>query len=220
MMDEADYTRLRQRMVEYQLKARGIHSPNVLETFLQVRRHVFVPEEYRSRSYEDGPLPIGFEQTISQPYIVAYMTDLLKPDKSMRVLEIGTGSGYQAAILSCLCKEVYSIEMIESLGAHTKVTLQEEGYDNIILKTGDGYNGWKESAPYDLIVVTCAPLKIPPPLLKQLAENGKMMIPAGESFRQKLYLIEKKKGKIHQNETLAVRFVPMMRYTRSNRNVE
>ncbi|MDD4972106.1 MAG: protein-L-isoaspartate(D-aspartate) O-methyltransferase [Paludibacter sp.] len=219
-MNETDYTRLRQNMVEFQIKARGILAENVLEAFLKVRRHVFIPDKYRHRSYEDNPLPIGFEQTISQPYIVAYMTELLKPDKNLRVLEIGTGSGYQTAILSCLCKEVYSIEMIESLGTRTKITLQEEGFNNIILKTGDGYNGWKEFAPYDIIIVTCAPAKIPPLLLKQLAENGKMIIPAGESHRQKLYLIEKKNGKIQQTETIGVRFVPMIRNTGRNGNVE
>jgi len=219
-MNETEYARLRQEMVEFQIKARGIHDPKLLEAFLKVRRHVFIPDKYRHRSYEDNPLPIGFEQTISQPYIVAYMTELLKPDKSLRVLEIGTGSGYQTAILACLCKEVYSIEMIESLGARTKITLQEEGFNNIIVKNGDGYNGWKEFAPYDSIIVTCAPAKIPLLLFKQLAENGKMIIPAGESHRQKLYLIEKKNGKIQQTEKIGVRFVPMIRNTGRNGNVE
>ena len=209
-MDEIDYTRLRKEMVEYQIKARGIHSQNVLRAFMNVRRHVFVPDEYRNRSYEDNPLPIGFNQTISQPFIVAYMVESLKPDKNMRVLEIGTGSGYQTAILSCLCKEVFSVELIDSLGESTKMKLKEEGYNNIRVKIGDGYLGWKKFAPFDRILVTCAPINIPEPLLEQLAEGGKMMIPAGESHRQKLYLIEKVHGEIRQLETLSVSFVPMI----------
>jgi protein-L-isoaspartate(D-aspartate) O-methyltransferase len=209
-MDEIDYSRLRKEMVDYQIKARGIHSQYVLEAFMNVRRHIFVPDEYRNRAYEDNPLPIGFNQTISQPFIVAYMVEVLKPDKNMRVLEIGTGSGYQTAILSCLCKEVFSVELIDSLGESTKMKLKEEGYNNINVKIGDGYLGWKKFAPFDRILVTCAPINIPKPLLEQLAEGGKMMIPAGESHKQKLYLIEKKDGKINQLETLSVSFVPMI----------
>jgi protein-L-isoaspartate(D-aspartate) O-methyltransferase len=210
-MKEDDFTRLRQKMVEKQIKKRGIYAPNVLDAFMNVPRHIFVPEEYRNMSYDDTPLPIGFDQTISQPYIVAYMTEILKPDKNMKVLEIGTGSGYQAAILSRLCKEVYTIEIIDSLAARSKKIFEKEGYKNIRVKTGDGYNGWKEYAPYDAIIVTCAPTKIPQPLLDQLSENGKMIIPAGESYNQKLYLIEKINGKIRQKETLQVLFVPMTR---------
>jgi protein-L-isoaspartate(D-aspartate) O-methyltransferase len=209
-MDEIEYTRLRKEMVDYQIKVRGIRSQNVLDAFMNVRRHAFVPDEYRNRSYEDNPLPIGFNQTISQPFIVAYMVESLKPDKNMRVLEIGTGSGYQTAILSCLCKEVFSVELIDSLGESTKMKLKEEGYNNIRVKIGDGYLGWKKFAPFDRILVTCAPINIPEPLLEQLAEGGKMMIPAGESHRQKLYLIEKVHGEIRQLETLSVSFVPMI----------
>jgi protein-L-isoaspartate(D-aspartate) O-methyltransferase len=209
-MQEIEYNRLRKEMVQQQIKARGIHTPGVLEAFLSVPRHVFVPEEYRSRSYEDNPLPIGFNQTISQPYIVAYMIEILKPDKNMRVLEIGTGSGYQTAILSCLCKEVYSLEIIDSLAKLTEDKLKEEGYHNIKIKTGDGYKGWSKFAPFDIIIVSCAPTNIPIALLDQLAEGGRMIIPVGESHRQKLYLIEKKNGKISQKETLFVSFVPMI----------
>ena len=210
-MKEDDFTRLRQKMVEKQIKNRGIRAANVLDAFMNVPRHIFVPAEYRNMSYDDTPLPIGFDQTISQPYIVAYMTEILKPDKNMKVLEIGTGSGYQAAILARLCKEVYTIEIIDSLAARSKKIFEREGYKNIRVKTGDGYNGWKEYAPYDAIIVTCAPTKIPQPLLDQLSENGKMIIPAGESYNQKLYLIEKINGKIRQKQTLQVLFVPMTR---------
>ena len=208
-MKEEDFSRLRQKMVEQQIKNRGIRDANVLAAFIKVPRHIFVPAEYRNMSYDDTPLPIGYDQTISQPYIVAYMTEILKPHKNMKVLEIGTGSGYQAAILACLCKEVYSIEIIDSLAIRAKNIFEEEGYKNIKVKTGDGYKGWKEYAPYDAIIVTCAPVKIPEQLLDQLAEGGRMIIPAGESYNQKLYLIEKINGKLRQKETLPVLFVPM-----------
>ena len=212
-MNEDVYTPLRKEMVEQQIRSRGIHTQNVLDAFYKVRRHIFVPEEYRDQSYEDRPLPIGYDQTISQPYIVAYMTDMLRPDNSMRALEIGTGSGYQTAILSCLCKEVFSVEMIDFLVSRTIKTLESEGYRNVAVKTGDGYAGWKEFAPYDIILVTCAPINIPPLLMDQLAEKGRMIIPAGESYFQKLYLIEKKDGKLKQQETIPVRFVPMIHNT-------
>lgn len=210
-MKEEDFSRQRQKMVEQQIKNRGIRATNVLEAFMNVPRHIFVPLENRNWSYNDSPLPIGFGQTISQPYIVAYMTEVLKPDKNMKVLEIGTGSGYQAAILAYLCKEVYSIEIIDSLANRAIKIFEQEGYNNIKVKTGDGYKGWKEYAPFDAIIVTCAPTKIPEPLIDQLADGGRMIIPAGESYNQKLYLIEKKNGKIRQKETLSVLFVPMTR---------
>jgi protein-L-isoaspartate(D-aspartate) O-methyltransferase len=210
-MQEIEYNKQRKEMVQLQIKARGICNPNVLEAFLSVPRHIFVPDEYRSRSYEDNPLPIGFNQTISQPYIVAYMIEILKPDKDMRVLEIGTGSGYQTAILSRLCKEVYSVEIIDSLAEITKQKLEEEGYHNIKVKISDGYDGWKKFAPFDRIIVSCAPIDVPTVLLDQLAEGGRMIIPIGESHRQKLYLIEKKNGIITQKETLSVSFVPMIK---------
>ena len=209
-MNEQEYTRERERMVEWQIKERGIRSQHVLDAFLQVRRHAFVTEQFRSRSYDDCPLPVGFNQTISQPYIVAFMTEMLKPDKTKRVLEIGTGSGYQTAILSCLCKEVYSVEIIPALAERTEEILKEEGYDNINLRIGDGYHGWKEAAPFDNIIVTCAPERIPDSLLEQLAEGGIMMIPAGESGNQLLYLIKKENGKISRKEILRVIFVPMV----------
>lgn len=209
-MNEQEYTAQRVEMVRKQMQSRGIHLPTVLDAFLKVRRHMFVPESNRVHSYRDRALSIGFDQSISQPYIVAFMTQLLKPDKTMRVLEIGTGSGYQTAILSCLCKEVFSIELIESLGVQARKILNEEGYQNITLKIDDGYRGWKEQAPFDIIIVTCAPKDIPPLFIEQLAYNGKIVIPAGESHNQKLYLIEKHDGETNQLESIPVRFVPMI----------
>lgn len=209
-MREVDYDRLRKGMVEYQLKGNGICNQAVLEAFLNVPRHIFVPVELRERSYDDNPLPIGFDQTISQPYIVAYMIEKLNPSSKMRVLEIGTGSGYQTAILSCLCNEVYSIEINAELAKMARVVFIKEGFHNIKIKIGDGYIGWKEYAPYDRIIVSCAPIDIPPALVGQLAEGGKMIIPAGTSYAQKLYLVEKKNGVLNRTESLPVRFVPMI----------
>lgn len=209
-MNETDYSRLRNEMVINQLIERGIQNQNVLDAFFKVRRHLFIPQENRIYSYEDGPVPIGFAQTISQPYIVAFMISLLKPDTGMRVLEIGTGSGYQTAILSCVCQEVFSVETNETLSKRAAKTLKEEGYNNIRLKTGDGYKGWKKFAPYDLIIVSCAPHDIPPALKQQLAEKGKLIVPAGEWNNQKLYLIEKTNGELKETESIRVKFVPMI----------
>lgn len=201
----------RKTMVEQQIKERGIHSPKVLGALMDVQRHKFVPDEYKNFSYDDRPLPIGHDQTISQPYIVAYMTEILNPDPSKKVLEIGTGSGYQAAILSLLYKEVYTIEIIGPLGEQAKKVFAEEGYSNIKVKVGDGYKGWKEYAPFDAIIVTCAPTNIPQSLVQQLAEGGKMIIPVGKPYNQVLYLLEKRGGKIRKTATLSVQFVPMVR---------
>jgi protein-L-isoaspartate(D-aspartate) O-methyltransferase len=208
---EEKFSIMRKSMVENQIKGRGIHNKNVLEAFMNVPRHKFVPEAYRDYAYDDRPLPIGYQQTISQPYIVAYMTEILNPQSSQKVLEIGTGSGYQAAILSMLYKEVYTVEIIEALAEQAKKLLDEEGYKNIKVKTGDGYNGWKEYAPFDDIIVTCAPMDIPQPLVEQLAEGGKMIIPVGGYYNQVLVLLEKRNGKIVETETLPVIFVPMVR---------
>ena len=209
-MEESEYTRQRIDMVNRQLMSRGISNPQVLEAFLQVRRHLFIPVENREYAYRDRPLPIGFEQTISQPYIVAFMTQILKPKKNMRVLEIGTGSGYQTAILSCLCKEVYSVETIESLSVRAKQLFDEEGFSTITLKTGDGFYGWTEFAPYDIILVSCAPSVVPSSLTDQLTEGGKLIIPAGDRQNQKLYLITKLHGRLIQKESIQVKFVPMI----------
>jgi len=208
---EDKYFHQRKAMVEQQIKDRGIRNKKVLDALMNVPRHKFVPDEYKSYSYDDRPLPIGHNQTISQPYIVAYMTEILKPDGTQNVLEIGTGSGYQAAILSLLYKDVYTVEIIEALGEKAKRVFDEEGYKNIKVKIGDGYQGWKEYAPFDAIIVTCAPTNIPQPLVEQLDEGGKMIIPVGEHYTQVLYLLEKRNSIIRKTKTLPVLFVPMIR---------
>ena len=205
------YFLLRKTMVERQIKERGIHNTKVLGALMDVQRHKFVPDDYKNFAYDDRALPIGYNQTISQPYIVAYMTEILNPDPTKKVLEIGTGSGYQAAILSMLYKEVYTIEIIGPLGEKAKKVFAEKGYSNIKVKIGDGYQGWKEYAPFDAIIVTCAPANIPQSLVQQLAEGGKMVIPVGKPYNQVLYLLEKRGGKIRKTATLSVQFVPMVR---------
>lgn len=205
------YEKVRQRMVREQIVARGIKDQKVIQAMLDVPRHLFVPENQERMAYEDRPLPIGEGQTISQPYIVALMTETLDLDENMSVLEIGTGSGYQAAILSEIVKEVYTIEIIESLAIKAKNILEALNYNNISVKIGDGYKGWKEKAPFDAIIVTCAPSNIPKPLEQQLKEGGKMIIPLGGSITQELVLIEKRKGKLIRKEVSSVRFVPMVR---------
>jgi protein-L-isoaspartate(D-aspartate) O-methyltransferase len=204
-------TAQRQRMVEQQLKPRGIKEERVLAAMAKVPREEFVPADARPSAYEDGPLPIGYEQTISQPYVVAFMTEQLRPKQSDRVLEIGSGSGYQAAILGDLVAEVYTIEIVEPLAKSAEATLQRLGYNNVHIKVGDGYKGWPEEAPFDAIIVTCAPEKVPQPLVDQLKDGGRMVIPVGERFAQQLYLLEKKNGQLKESVTLPVRFVPMLR---------
>jgi protein-L-isoaspartate(D-aspartate) O-methyltransferase len=165
--------------------------------------------ELRSRSYEDHPLSIGFGQTISQPYIVAFMTEQLDPQPGDRVLEVGTGSGYQAAVLARLVKEVYSIEIVEALAAQAAADLARLGVANVHVRAGDGYRGWSEAAPFDAIIVTCAPNHVPEPLVQQLREGGRMVIPVGDPYGQRLYILEKRGGKIEQRAVLPVLFVPM-----------
>lgn len=201
----------RKAMVEHQIEERGVRNKKVIDALMKVPRHIFVSPEYQKHAYDDTPLPIGYNQTISQPYIVAYMTEILEPDSSQRVLEIGTGSGYQAAVLSKLYKEVYTIEIVRPLGEDARNIFLREGYNNIKVKIGDGYLGWKEYAPFDAIIVTCAPTEIPQPLVDQLAEGGKMIIPVGEMYNQVLILLTKKEGKVHKTKTLPVIFVPMLR---------
>jgi protein-L-isoaspartate(D-aspartate) O-methyltransferase len=207
----SDFASERQRMVEQQLKTRGIKDERVLAAMAKVPREEFVPQDSRAASYDDGPLPIGYDQTISQPYIVAFMTEQLRPKPSDRVLEVGTGSGYQAAILAELVAEVYTIEIVELLAKNAQATLPRLGYKNIQMKVGDGYQGWPERAPFDAIIVTCAPDKVPQPLIDQLKDGGRMVIPVGERFAQQLYLLEKKNGQLKESVSLPVRFVPMMR---------
>lgn len=199
----------RERMVKEQLMPRGIQEKRVLAAMNKVPREEFVPEELRAASYADQPLPIGYDQTISQPFIVAFMTEQLRPQAQDRVLEIGTGSGYQAAILAELVAEVYSIEIIEPLAKTAEATLQRLGYKNVHVKVGDGYKGWTEHAPFDIVIVTCAPDHVPQALVDQLKEGGRMIIPVGGRGEQELYLLEKEKGKLRQRGISPVRFVPM-----------
>jgi protein-L-isoaspartate(D-aspartate) O-methyltransferase len=205
----SDFAAQRQQMVQKQLMSRGINDQRVLAAMAKVPREEFVAPESRVASYEDGPLPIGHGQTISQPYVVAFMTEQLRPKPNDRVLEVGTGSGYQAAILAELVSEVYSIEIVEPLAKSAEATLQRLGYKNVHVKFGDGYKGWPEEGPFDAIIVTCAPDKVPQPLVDQLKDGGRMIIPVGDRLAQQLYLLEKKNGQLKQSATLPVRFVPM-----------
>ena len=189
--------------------SRGVHDGRVLAAISKVPREEFVPQDSRAASYADQPLPIGYGQTISQPYIVAFMTEQLHLSSGDRILEIGTGSGYQAAILAELVSEVYTIEIIEPLAKTAEATLQRLGYKNVQVKVGDGYKGWPEHAPFDAIIVTAAPDHVPQPLVDQLKEGGRMIIPVGQRFAQELYLLEKKNARLQQSAVLPVRFVPM-----------
>ena len=197
-------------MVEEQIKARGILNKEVINAMTEVKRHLFVPENLINKAYGDYQLSIGFDQTISQPYIVAYMTEILGLKKDDKVLEIGTGLGYQAAILSRLCSEVYTIEIVNELSVRAQKIIKSQGYNNIYFKVGDGYMGWQEHAPFNAIIVTCAPENIPPALEEQLAEGGRMIIPVGRSYVQKLVLIKKVNGKMKEQTVLTVRFFPMV----------
>jgi len=206
-----DYAAERERMVKEQIVMRGVVDERVLTALRKVPREEFVPEDARTESYKDGPLPIGYGQTISQPYVVAFMTEKLQPQRQDRVLEIGTGSGYQAALLGELVADVYSIEIVEPLAKTAEATLQRLGYKNVHVKAGDGYKGWPEHAPFDAIIVTCAPDHVPQPLVDQLKEGGRMIIPVGPTLAQELYLLEKRNGQVRQSAVLDVRFVPMTR---------
>jgi protein-L-isoaspartate(D-aspartate) O-methyltransferase len=198
----------RLQMVSSQIESRGVKDPLVLKAMREVPRHEFVPDSQKSRAYGDYPLPIGEGQTISQPYIVALMTELLELHGTEKVLEIGTGSGYQAAILAELAKEVYTIEIIESLSVRSQAILDKLGYKNIYYRVGDGYRGWPEKAPFDGIIVTAAPPTIPQPLLDQLKVGGILIIPVGEYFQELVKVVRTEKGYKHYSVT-GVRFVPM-----------
>jgi len=206
----SEFAAERQKMVEQQLRPREIRDERVLAAMAKVPREEFLPENLRAQAYSDNALPIGHDQTISQPFIVAFMTDQLRPKPTDRVLEIGTGSGYQAAILAELVKDVYTIEIVEPLAKEASARLARLGYNNAHVKTGDGFQGWPEVAPFDSIIVTCAPDKVPPPLTAQLKDGGRMIIPVGAGIDQQLYLLEKKNGELAQTAILPVRFVPMM----------
>ncbi len=213
-LQEDHYKESREKMVKQQIENRGIKDKSVLKAMRSVKRHLFVPENIISEAYSDRPLPIGYGQTISQPYIVAYMTEVIKPNEQFKVLEIGTGSGYQASVLAEIVKEIYTIEIIPQLGNSAKERLDRLGYKNVAVKVADGYDGWKEHAPYDAIIVTAAAEYIPPPLLEQLKEGGKMVIPIGSPFMtQMLMLVEKKKGKAITKSLMPVAFVS---FTRKN----
>lgn len=208
---EVDYAAARARMVAEQLASpeRGITNRAVLKVMGEVPRHEFIPADLRSLAYADRPLPIGFDQTISQPFIVAFMTEQLAPKAGDRVLEIGTGSGYQAAVLAGLVAEVFSIEIVAPLARRAEADLARLGYRNVRVKAGDGYQGWLEHAPFDAVIVTCAPDHVPQPLVDQLKEGGRMIIPVGTLPDQRLYVLEKRRGKVSQRAVLPVRFVPM-----------
>lgn len=206
------YQQQREQMVRTQLQNRGITDQKTLEAMRKTERHKFIPGSQQRQAYEDRPLPIGYGQTISQPYIVAYMTQIIEPKSHYRVLEIGTGSGYQAAVLAEIVDEVYTIEIIEELGNHAIEVLDKLNYNNAHVKIADGYYGWEEYAPFDAIVVTAAAEHIPPPLVKQLKDGGKMIIPVGSPFRvQQLMLVEKKNDQLTTKNLMPVRFVPFRR---------
>ena len=208
---ETNFTAARQRMVRQQLTApdRGITDARVLAAMDKVPRHEFVPASLRAQAYDDHPLPIGYDQTISQPFIVAFMTEKLEPKPTDKVLEIGTGSGYQAAVLAELVREVYTIEIVEPLALRAQADLKRLGYTNVMVRAGDGYQGWPEAAPFDVVIVTCAPEHVPQPLVDQLKEGGRMIIPVGPAGDQELFLLKKKGAKIEKQAVLPVRFVPM-----------
>jgi protein-L-isoaspartate(D-aspartate) O-methyltransferase len=211
--DTNDYASDREKMVLYQIQKRGIKDPDVLQSMASVRRHEFVKPVLQKKAYQDRPLPIGFGQTISQPYIVALMTQLLDVDKDSRVLEVGTGSGYQAAILARIVKDVYTIEIVAPLHNQSQKVLNRLGYENIHTMNADGYFGWEAHAPFDAIIVTCASNFIPPPLIKQLKKGGIMCIPVGPPFKiQHLILVKKEiTGDITTQIITSVRFVPLIR---------
>jgi protein-L-isoaspartate(D-aspartate) O-methyltransferase len=212
LQQEDPYKNNREKMVKQQIEDRDIKDEAVLKAMRSVKRHLFVPQGNISEAYSDRPLPIGFGQTISQPYMVAYMTEVLQPKPGFKVLEIGTGSGYQAAVLAEIVREMYTVEIIPELGNTANERLKKLGYKNIFVKVADGYDGWKEHAPYDAIVVTAAAEYIPPPLVEQLKENGKMVIPVGSPFMtQMLMLVEKRGSKIITKSLIPVAFVPFTR---------
>ena len=198
-------------MVEQQLRPREIRDERVLAAMTKVPREEFVPENMRTQAYADSALPIGHDQTISQPFIVAFMTEQLRPKPTDRVLEVGTGSGYQAAVMAELVKDVYTIEIVEPLAKEASARLARLGYKNAHVKVGDGFQGWPEVAPFDSIIVTCAPDKVPQPLTQQLKDGGRMIVPVGTTMMdQQLYLLEKRNGELAQTAILPVRFVPMI----------
>jgi protein-L-isoaspartate(D-aspartate) O-methyltransferase len=215
---EDRYARERQRMVKEDIKDRGVKDPAVLAVMGRVQRHLFVDASYRHRAYGDHPLPIGEGQTISQPYVVALMTEALRLKRGDRVLEIGTGSGYQAAVLSGIVKEVYTIEIRKNLAERAERTLGDLGYKNVTVKNADGYFGWEGQAPFDAIIITAAANHIPPPLIRQLKEGGRLIVPLGSTlYFQTLTLATKRKGELDVEQMSPVAFVPMVGEMRKKR---
>jgi protein-L-isoaspartate(D-aspartate) O-methyltransferase len=208
MSRDSGFQAERAYMVKSQIEARGVTDRSVLDAMLRVPRHLFVPENLRKFSYEDSPIGIGYSQTISQPFIVAYMTALLKAKPHHRVLDIGTGSGYQAAVLAEIVREVYTIEIVPELLDQANAIFKQLDYSNIISKIGDGYHGWPEAAPFDGVIVAAAPERVPDPLLDQLAEGGRLVIPIGNAF-QYLDVYTRERHEIRRERDIAVRFVPM-----------
>lgn len=207
--DDPPWLRRRLEMVEQQIRRRGIHDERILTVMSRIPRHLFVPSELQKQAYDDQPLPIGYGQTISQPYIVALMTELVQPHPSDRALEIGTGCGYQTAVLSELVQEVYGLEIIEPLAKLARTHLRHSGHSNTEIRLGDGYQGWKEHAPFQIIMVAAAPDHIPQPLLDQLGPGGRMVIPIGQSSQQLLLVEKSQDGSIDRRQIAPVAFVPM-----------
>ena len=207
--DDDPFAEPRRLMVERQLAARDITDRRVLDAMADVPRHRFVPSDSRRQAYEDHPLPIGLDQTISQPYIVALMTQLARPTPDCKALEVGVGSGYQSAVLAALCKHVYGIEILPPLAEKAAGLLRELGYDNVTVRCGDGYRGWPEHAPFDVILVTAAPERVPQPLLDQLAPGGRLVIPVGDWFQELLLIERRADGSLHRVSVAPVQFVPM-----------
>jgi len=215
-----NFTRLREKMVEDEIVVAGIRDPRVIDAIRKTPRHEFLPLAQRKYAYFDMALPIGESQTISSPFIVAYMTEQLEPKPTDKVLEIGTGSGYQAAVLSGLVREVYSIEIVQPLGQKAAKTLKQLGYSNVFTLIGDGYKGWPEHAPFDKIIVTCSPENVPEPLVAQLKEGGRMVIPLGERFQQGMYLLQKQRGKLVTEKLTCTLFVPMTGQAEAKRQIQ
>ncbi len=214
-----DFSKLREQMVAEEIEAAGVKDPRVLQVMRTTPRHEFVLKKWQSQAYFDAALPIGDSQTISPPYVVAYMTEQLDPQPTDRVLEIGTGSGYQAAVLSPLVKEVYTIEIVERLARRAEQTLKRLKYANVHVRAGDGYQGWSAAAPFDKIIVTCSPEAIPQPLIDQLAEGGQMIIPVGERYQQNLIRVTKRDRQLIKEPLQATLFVPMTGTAEEKRRV-
>jgi len=212
-----DFALARERLVADRIETAGVKNARVLRAMRETPRHEFVPLAHRSKAYFDMALPIGSSQTISSPFIVAWMTEAIDPQSTDKVLEIGTGSGYQAAVLSPLASEVYTIEIVKPLGETAEAVLKDLGYENVHVRVGDGFAGWPDQAPFDKIIVTCSPEAVPQPLVDQLREGGKMIIPVGERYQQTLYLLTKKDGQLERKALQPTLFVPMTGEAEANR---